>query len=141
MPGSRPSVKERVQVQPAQVDVPRSNEFTPEWVTGALSAYYPGCVVDQVTKDETDSGTTDRSRIHLTYSKGQGPSTLFVKAQGRFGHRMLLGSMKLITPEARLLGSGEPLPYEHPTVYAYGLDRARLNSVIVMEDVKLRDAR
>jgi hypothetical protein len=112
-------------MQPSRVDVPRSYVFTPEWATAALSRHWPGCVVAEVKTDRPDAGTTTRCRLHQSYSQGQGPETVFLKTQGRIGHRLLLGSMKLITPEARLLGSGVPLPYEHPEVFAVGIDRRR----------------
>ncbi|ORV54568.1 hypothetical protein AWC05_18430 [Mycobacterium florentinum] len=92
-------------------------------------------MVDRVVADPVDAGTTSRMRLHLSYRQGEGPSTLFLKAQGDLSHRMMLSSLGLLTPEARLFASDEPLGVRHPIVYATGVDRLRLNSMVVMEDV------
>ena len=126
--------------RPIRVEVPRTYTYSPAWVTHALSGAFPGSVVGQVDTDPIDAGTTHRIRLRLRYDKGRGPERLFIKTQGRPGHRLLLASMQIVTPEARVLGSGVPLPYEHPVVYAAGVDAIRLNSIIVMEDVTSRGA-
>jgi hypothetical protein len=92
-------------------------------------------LVEHVAADPVDAGTTSRLRLHLSYRRGEGPATLFLKAQGDLSHRMMLSSLGLLTPEARLFASGEELPARHPIVYATGVDRLRLNSIVVMEDV------
>jgi hypothetical protein len=45
----------------------------------------------------------------------------------------------MLYPEARLLGSGEALPIEVPSVYAIAVDRARLRPLLVLEDIRKRD--
>jgi hypothetical protein len=92
-------------------------------------------VVAEVKADDVDPGTTSRLRLHLSYRSGQGPETVFLKAQGRLGHRLMLGALELLTPEARLFASGVELPARRPEVYAVGVDRPRLNSIVVMRDV------
>jgi hypothetical protein len=126
--------------QPVAVPVPASWTFTPEWASNVIGASYPGAVVEHVAADSVDAGTTSRLRLHLTYQRGQGPATVFLKAQGGLSHRMMLSSLGLLTPEARLFASGVPLPVRHPTVYATGVDRVRLNSIVVMQDVAARGA-
>lgn len=128
-------------VRPALVPVPSAWTFTPEWATRALSAHHPGALVAEVKQDEVDAGTTSRLRLHLSYRSGSGPATVFLKAQGRLGHRLMLGALELLTPEARLLSSGVELPTRRPEVYAVGTDRRRLNSIVVMRDVAADGAR
>jgi Phosphotransferase enzyme family len=117
------------------VEVPTDWRFSPDWATRVVAAQHPGAVVDRVDVDPIDPGTTTRARIHLTYRDGEGPATLFLKAQGRLSHRLMLSSLALLTPESRLFASGEALPARRPMVYAVGIDRRRLNSIVVMEDV------
>jgi hypothetical protein len=121
--------------------VPVNWTFTPGWATRVLSAHHPGAVVGEVKADDVDPGTTSRLRLHLGYSAGTGPETVFLKAQGRPGHRLMLGALELITPEARLFASGAELPARRPPVYAVGVDRRRLNSIVVMRDVAADGAR
>jgi hypothetical protein len=128
--------------RPASVPVPTGWAFTPEWATRALATAHPGAVVDEVKQDEVDPGTTSRLRLHLGYRPGAGgPATVFLKAQGRLGHRLMLGALELLTPEARLFASGAELPARRPEVYAVGTDRPRLNSIVVMRDVAADGAR
>jgi hypothetical protein len=49
-------------------------------MTGALQASFPGCTVAKVTVVLRDDGTNRRARLGLTYSHGQGPKRVFVKA-------------------------------------------------------------
>jgi hypothetical protein len=127
--------------RPVDVPVPSGWTFTPAWATRALSSRYPGAVVGEVKQDDVDPGTTSRLRLHLGYRQGEGPETVFLKAQGRLGHRLMLGALELLTPEARLFASGVDLRARRPAVYAVGVDRPRLNSIVVMEDVAAEGAR
>lgn len=120
---------------PVAVSVPTSWTFTPKWASTVIGPCFPGALVEHVAADPVDAGTTSRLRLHLTYRRGDGPATLFLKAQGGLGHRLMLSSLGLLTPEARLFASGEELSARHPIVYATGVDRPRLNSIVVMEDV------
>src|SRR4051794_37902117 len=109
--GVRPlHAPERAVTAPARVGVPTSYDYSPAWVTAALSRHFPEAVVGSVRMDTPDPGTTTRLRLRLSYAQGEGPRTVFVKTQGRLGHRVLLGSMGLVTPEARILASGVELP-------------------------------
>jgi hypothetical protein len=117
------------------VTVPTDWKFSPAWATRVVSARHPGAIVETVGIEPVDQGTTSRARIHLTYRDGDGPATLFLKAQGRLSHRLMLSSLALLTPESRLFATGGLTLARRPIVYAVGTDRRRLNSIVVMEDV------
>jgi hypothetical protein len=63
---------------PADVDA-----ITAAWMTAALSASHPEAEVSGVEVLLRDDGTNRRSRLRLTYSRGAGPETVFVKAGDR----------------------------------------------------------
>ncbi len=117
-------------------DVPRSwREVTPAWMTAALSARLPGVVVSQVDVGPVAAGTNDRARVLVSYGRGDGPASVFVKRHGRLVHRLALGVLGALGTEARLAAAGEVLPLTHPTLYAGGLEASRLATVVVMDDV------
>jgi thiamine kinase-like enzyme len=135
------SIQTRHFVKPVWVDIPSGRRFTPDWVTRAIGGYWPDARVKRVEMGPVHVGTTNHYRIYLSYHDANGPESLFIKAQSRLGHRLLVGMLGIITPETRLLGSGEDLPIESPLVYAVGIDRARLDSLILMEDLEARQAK
>src|SRR2546430_1777564 len=90
------------------------DEVTPAWMTEALATVFPGAVVDTVELGDIDDGTTSRTRAELTYREGSGPATVFVKAQGRLDHRLVLAAIRGLRPEAWLFAAGEDLPLEVP---------------------------
>lgn len=121
--------------------VPRAwAEVTPEWMTSALSSSFPGVVVSRVELSDEDVGTTSRSVASLAYGAGSGPSTVFLKAQGSWHHRLVLAAIGGVRPEAWLLGSGEDLLVERPVCYAAVVDDRRLDTILVLEDVVARGA-
>jgi hypothetical protein len=125
----------------ADVPVPRDAEqLSPEWVTRALSRRHQGVQVEHVTPLRIDRGTTTRALIELDYKAGEGPTRLFVKMQGGAQHRATMWALDMLNHEARAYRRFDPMPLEAPTVYAAGLDRLRLQSVVVMEDLTLRGA-
>lgn len=65
---------------------------------------------------------------------------MFVKCQGRLFNRLALAALGALEAEAHLFASGVRLPLEHPAPYAAAVDRRRLLTVVVMEDVTLRGA-
>jgi hypothetical protein len=107
-------------------------------MTQALSTTFPGAVVDQVDLGDIDVGTTSRAIATLGYSSGEGPTTVFIKAQGSFDHRLVLASLASLRKESWLFASGEDLPLEVPAGYGVGIDARRLDCVLVMEDVTAR---
>lgn len=116
--------------------VPRSwAEVTPAWVTEALSAHFPGVLVDHVEIGAADEGTNSRARAALSYAHGEGPRSVFIKRPGRMSHRVALFVLGALATEARLAEVRAELPVAHPMLYAGGVEWQRLASVVVMEDV------
>ena len=63
------------------LSVPKTwDDITPEWMSAALAADFPGARVDTVTVELRDDGTNRRARLGLTYQAGNGP-----------GHRLRQG--------------------------------------------------
>ncbi|WP_242639122.1 phosphotransferase [Mycolicibacterium sp. S2-37] len=108
-------------------------------MTAALAAHHPDAVVDAVTVDLRDDGTNRRARLRVSYSAGNGPATVFVKAVDP-GHRDLVRLTSGLFHEPRLFTSGVELPLEHPTVYTALIDEAAEDFILVMEDLTARDA-
>ncbi|MET0661215.1 MAG: phosphotransferase [Steroidobacteraceae bacterium] len=125
---------------PIWVECPPSQTFSSEWLTQALSRHWPGSIVESAKADSVTIGTTNHYRVHLKYARGAGPASIFIKIQGRLGKRVLLSTMGLLTPETLLQGSVERVPIETPAVYAVAINRMKLDSLIVMEDLTLRGA-
>jgi hypothetical protein len=120
----------------ARVPVPAGwHEVTARWMTRALGARLPGSVVGAVEVADVDRGTNTRARVHLEYSSGSGPPSVFVKAPGSSGNRLALAALGALFTEARLASSGAALPVDHPTFYAAGTDHVRLGAVVVMHDL------
>jgi hypothetical protein len=110
-------------------------------MTAALAARVPGCVVEAVDVEQLGSGTNARARVRLSYSDGNGPSSVFVKRPGRVVNRLAVAVLRAFDTEARLAMSGEILPLPHPLPYAGGIDRRRLAAVVVTEDILLSKGR
>jgi aminoglycoside phosphotransferase (APT) family kinase protein len=124
------------------LSVPRSwSSLTPGWMTAALAERFPGVVVSEVRLDDLADGTNRRARVQLRYQSGSGPESVFVKREGRVLNRLALLALGALESEARLFDARAQLPLEHPTPYAAAVDRRRLATVVVMEDVTLRLAR
>jgi len=123
----------------ASVSVPRNPQgFTPEWLTTALAGRHPGVVVSTAEVAEIDKGTTTRIVLRLGYASGEGPERVFVKMQGSIDHRLVMGLLDMLYHEARIFGLSDRLPLEAPLVYATGIDKRRLQSLVLMEDLRLR---
>lgn len=116
--------------------VPRTlSELPPSWMTVAITNRCPGAVVKELEVGDVAQGTNRRATVRLSYAEGAGPASVFVKMQGRMLHRLALLALRALTAEARLAESGLSLPLEHPLSYAAGVDRRRLATIVVMEDV------
>jgi len=123
------------------LSAPRSwSGLTPAWMTVALAPHFPGAVVNGVRIGDIVDGTNRRARVWLRYQSGQGPESVFVKREGRMVNRLALMALGAFESEARLFDSGVHLPLEYAAPYAVAVDRRRLATVIVMEDVTLRSA-
>ncbi len=119
---------------PANLD-----EIGPEWMTAALAQHHPEAVVDQVSVELRDDGTNRRARLGLTYTTGEGPATVFVKAADP-AHKDLIRMTSGMFHEPRLFSSGVQLPLEHPLVYAAIADEDAYDFCLVMEDLSARGA-
>jgi len=118
---------------------PAWDDVSPGWMTAALAGSFPGAVVSSVDLVLRDDGTNRRARLALTYSAGEGPATVFVKA-GDPAHAELNNATGGVFNEARLFRSGVELPVDHPAVHLALLDEPSLDFCLVMEDVVARGA-
>jgi Ser/Thr protein kinase RdoA (MazF antagonist) len=66
---------------------------------------------------------------------------VFVKIHGRAMHRWALVALGALTTEARLADSGAAMPLDRPVPYAAAIDRSRLRTVVVMDDITLLGGR
>jgi Phosphotransferase enzyme family len=107
-------------------------------MTAAISRRHPGAVVGAVAVGDVADGTNRRARVGLDYTFGQGPPSVFVKAQGRLLNRLALLALRALEAEAHLAESGVVLPLEAPEPYAAAINRRRLEVVVVMEDITVR---
>ncbi|MCV7027754.1 phosphotransferase [Mycobacterium sherrisii] len=122
------------------LSVPKSwAEITPQWLSAALAADFPGAVVDTVTVELRDDGTNRRARLGVTYRHGDGPATVFVKAADP-AHKTLIRLTSGMFHEPRLFTCGAELPLQHPVVHAALIDEADYDFVMVMEDLRARGA-
>jgi hypothetical protein len=108
-------------------------------MTAAIGGHHPGAEVRDVSLLLRDDGTNRRARFGLTYAKGSGPETVFVKAEAE-AHRALHARNGNLFNEAELFASRVPLAVEHPLVYLAIVDRPHLDYVVVMEDLNQRGA-
>ena len=113
-------------------------EITPEWMTAALQADFPGAEVDGVEVISRDDGTNRRARLGLSYSRGAGPEVVFVKGEGAWRESHARNGNMFNEPE--LFQARVPLPVDHPRSYHVAIDHAGLDYVILMEDVTRRGA-
>lgn len=119
----------------------RIPDLTPELLTRALAARCPGAVVEKVAIGEVEEGTNRRAPIQLSYAEGDGPSAVFVKMHGRPMHRLALRALRAWATEALFAASGAERPLEHPRPYAAAINRRRLATLVVMDDVTTYDGR
>ncbi len=106
-------------------------------MTAALAEAFPGVEVSEVAVVLRDDGTNRRARLALSYSRGSGPATVFLKASDP-DHAEVNARTGGVFNEPRLFASGVPLPLDHPAVYFTLIDEARLDFIMVMEDITAR---
>lgn len=124
-----------------ELTVPQDwGDITPEWMTAAIGGHHPDAEIGEVSVRLRDDGTNRRARLGLTYTKGTGPATVFVKATDP-AHTALHKLTSGLFHEPRLFNSGVPLPVDHPAVYAAPIDTAGDTFCLVMEDLPARGAR
>jgi hypothetical protein len=107
---------------------------TAAWMTAALSRSLPGVEVDRVEVLLRDDGTNRRARFGLTYGRGSGPASVFLKASDP-AHAKLNARSGGVLNEPKLFLSGVTLPVEHPAVHLALIDEPTLDFLLVMEDV------
>ena len=108
-------------------------------MTAAITRHHPDASVADVSILTVDDGTNRRVRLGLTYSRGAGPASVFLKAHAP-AHRIVHLRNGNLFNEARLFACGAELPVEHPLVYKAVVDYLRLDFLLVMEDLKQRGA-
>jgi aminoglycoside phosphotransferase (APT) family kinase protein len=124
----------------AELAIPQGwDAITPDWLTVALSGNFPDVTVSNVAVVLRDDGTNRRARLGLTYSAGDGPSTVFAKAVDP-EHADLVALTSGLYHEPRLFSSGVALPLDHPKVYTAIIDEDRRDFLMIMEDVVARGA-
>jgi hypothetical protein len=106
-------------------------------MTSALARSYPGVEVSGIDMLLRDDGTNRRARLGLTYSRGDGPSTVFLKAADP-AHTKLNARTGGVFNEPRLFLAGVDLPLDHPAVHLVLIDEPNLDFLMVMEDVNQR---
>jgi hypothetical protein len=114
-------------------------DLSPRWVTRQIAARHPGAVIDRVDVVMHADGTNRRARLALTYAKGSGPATLFLKAHAP-GHRLVHLRNGNLFSETRLYAARVPLEVDHPYVYRAICDWLDLDFLLVMEDLAARGA-
>jgi hypothetical protein len=112
----------------------RWDGVTAEWMTSVLAPSYPGVEVDEVELLLRDDGTNQRARLGLTYKRGVGPRSVFVKASDP-AHAKLNARSGGLFNEPMLFLSGVDLPIEHPAVHLSLIDEPALDFLLVMEDI------
>ena len=126
------------QETPTPLSIPSGwDAVTPEWITAALADAFPGVEVADVKLELRDDGTNRRARLGLSYTKGSGPATVFVKAADP-EHTAVNAGTGGVFNEPRLFASGAPLPLDHPQVFFTLIDEPHLDFIMVMEDVVAR---
>jgi hypothetical protein len=114
------------------------DEVSADWMTAALAVRFPGSRVEAVELLWQSDGNNRRARFGLRYAAGSGPEVVFVKAEGNY--RETHARNGNLFNEVRLLGSGAPLPLDHPATYAALVDEPTMDWLVVMEDVTGRGA-
>ncbi|MFN8626072.1 MAG: hypothetical protein U0587_08850 [Candidatus Binatia bacterium] len=129
-------------------DVPRAaTDLTPQWLTQALRADYPGARVHAIELANRHAGTTDRARLRLVYDlagcDAVPPSSVFVKAAPPDPRtRLFINLMRLGLHEVRFYREIAPaLAVDRPWLFHASLAGPAQRFVLVLEDVALRGAR
>lgn len=115
------------------------DQITPEWMTTALAEHHPEIRVSSVEVVLRDDGTNRRARLALTYDRGQGPASVFLKGADP-AHKELIKMTSGMFHEPRLFGCGVTLPVEHPAVFCALIDEKAEDFLLVMEDLTVRGA-
>lgn len=109
-----------------------------DWLNALLSAQHPELVVDDVTLLDGSDGTNRRARFAVSYSQGDGPRHIFVKAEG--AHREAHARNGNLFNEPRLFSNRARLPLEHARAFGVLVDEPAQDWLVVFEDVTDRGA-
>src|SRR5262245_8858381 len=101
-----------------------------------LGARFPGVSVNGLALAMSSDGSNRRARFAVEYGRGEGPATVFVKAEG--SHREVHARNGNLFNESKLYASGVTLPVDHPEPYAVIIDEPNLDWLVVMEDITAR---
>jgi len=124
---------------PAQVPA-AFEDLTPEWLTGTICAGHPGAEVLEHRLEPFEEGTTNRTRLRVTYNDAGTaaglPTRLFCKATQGLANRLTLGLSGGAEAEVRFYQHVRPLLdlAAPPGVYA-DFDAETANSIVILEDI------
>jgi hypothetical protein len=120
--------------------IPDSAEaITPEWLTAALAASFPGVGVTGFEVVERHTGTTGRLRVRVDYARGaRGPETVFVKLPPfDESQRRFVAATDMGRREARFYeGPAAEAPLRLPHAYYAAHGEQPTEYVMVLEDLK-----
>lgn len=115
--------------------------LTPEWLTAALCAGRDARVAS-VRHEAVSSGTTDRSRLILTYAGSDVdglPATVFVKSTDTYRTRLQVGAVGGATGEIRFYRQiGPSTPIRAARGYYGASHRPSGRSILLIEDLANR---
>ncbi|MGE4431300.1 MAG: aminoglycoside phosphotransferase family protein [Sphingobium sp.] len=128
-----------------QFSVPRHiAEITPDWLTGILSARYPGTVVTSVFLGTEIHGTSTKTRLLLSYNDAghhhRLPPTMWLK-NGFEAHSDTHDMLLVYAAEAHFyLEIAGLLENNIPTAYAASVEAGTGRSFLLLEDLLSRNA-
>jgi aminoglycoside phosphotransferase (APT) family kinase protein len=119
-------------------------DLTPEWLTRALEARFPGVRVAALELVDAHAGTTGRARLRVSYERAAGaPEALFVKLPpGDPGQRIMVQVTGMGRKEARFYAelAGE-VPVRVPAPLFAAWNEAGDAYVMGMEDLEVAGCR
>ncbi len=129
-------------------DLPRrAAAVTPEWLSTALKAAYPGVRVGSLTALASDAGITDRARLAIKYTEagdgGPPPLSLFIKASPTdVKTQLFVNLLRLGLNELRFYREIAPqLTIERPRAFHAAGPTSAQRFTLVLEDLAARGAR
>jgi hypothetical protein len=117
--------------------------LTPEWLTQALSARYPGVRVAAVQVLDETAATNAHVRIGLTYDEAAGaPATMFCKLPPADpAHRVAIGATGMGAREARFYADLAPTVSMRVPTPHYAAAAANGDFILLLEDLSVTGCR
>jgi hypothetical protein len=117
------------------------SDITEGWLTQALQPRFPGVAIESFEFDKVIHGTATKVKLRVRYAADAGaPDTLWLKA-GMETHSAFMATLGIYEHEARFYRSlSEPLGIAAPVCFLADFDPASRLSVLLLEDLGLRDA-